>query len=54
MRKCKFDIKKANKRVLKFQGRFKSSLIGENDDTYFFELDFERFVVERDRILNIF
>ena len=54
MRKCKFDIKKANKRVLKFQRRFKSSLIEENDDTYFFELDFERFVVERDRILNIF
>lgn len=53
LRKCTFDIKKANKKVLKFQRRFKSSVIGENEDTYFFELDFETFVIERDAILHV-
>ena len=38
LRKCTFDIKKANKKVLKFQRRFKSSVIIKQFSTGIFSL----------------
>lgn len=54
-KKLKFDVRKGNKNVLKYQYMYKPAVIGEDDDNIYFELDrinFEKYKVKYLRMLT--
>lgn len=50
---CKFDVRKDNKSVIKYHKAFKPTIVGEDDDIIYFELDKPSFYNYRNKLLKI-
>lgn len=51
---CKMETKKKNTRVLKYAKTYKPTFTGEDELTYYFELNYENFKVGRKMYLDLF
>jgi len=52
--KCLLEVRKKNKSVLRYTKSFNPVIIGENDLSYYFDLDYKNFKKQRDKLLNFF
>jgi RimJ/RimL family protein N-acetyltransferase len=53
-RKCVFNVRKENKRVVRYHQLFKPAKVGEDDLNYYFELDYSTYLKNKTRITNFF
>jgi len=52
MEKCVFEVRKENKSVLRYHEKFNPKKVREDDLNYYYELDYNNFVVQRDKLLK--
>lgn len=50
---CKFDVRKANKTVLRYHYGYKPVLVAEDELSFYFELNKQAFYKQRDKLINI-
>jgi len=50
---CRFDVRKKNKKVLKYHRLFEPKLINENKLNYYFELDEETYYINRAKVCKL-
>lgn len=51
---CCFNVKKRNSAVINYANRFETTIIKEDNDTIWFELTYENYLRQRDRLLRMF
>lgn len=51
--KCKFNVRKENKSVVRYHQLFKPKLIGDDELNYYYELDFDTYSFYRQKILKL-
>ena len=51
--KCKIEVRKKNKHVLRYTKSFNPKLVGEDEWNCYFELEYEDFKKQRDKLLTI-
>lgn len=50
---CRFNVNKMNNTVLNYNSLFKPTIVDENESTIWFELDYERYKKQRDRLIRM-
>jgi RimJ/RimL family protein N-acetyltransferase len=51
---CRFEVRKENKSVVNYHKRFSPTLVREDELNYYFELPKEKYVIFRDKILQLY
>lgn len=51
---CRFEVRKNNRKVLKYHKLFEPKLINEDELNYYFEIDTEKYYKNRDKICILF
>jgi hypothetical protein len=51
--KCVFEVRKKNKKVLKYHKMFSPRIISEDDNNFYFELDRENFIKQKNRLIKL-
>ena len=51
---CKFEVRKANRNVIRYHQRFNPEVICEDNENYYFRLSFEKYIKFRNNLIAVY